>query len=210
MAGNFVYLEGRLIDYKVRKLDFGKNGGEKRVANVTVACANGGKNGPAYYNIEFWNPRPEQSKRFKEVAASKDEKCRVALSGYLKMDTWEGKDGEKRKAVKIVATSLNEAFDPPEREEGNDRGNDRGGFRGKSGGGFQKGGSFNKNRKPSRNEDEEESQDEDENEAEDQDDEEEQEERKPAKSSKPFKKPSKRTDDDEEEGSSDDGEDAPF
>jgi len=201
MAGNFVYLEGTLVRYETRKV--GKK--ETRVANLTLACYNGGQSdGPGYYDVEFWRPRPEQSKAFKEAAASQNKKARVAISGFLKVDSWEDDKGNKRTKVKIVANSLNLIFDQPEREEGDNRG---GGYGGRSN--FKKGGGFKK--RPPQDDDEA-----DENEgADDGDDEDE------APPKKQFKKQQRDENDEDSEAeerpsskksrkSSDDDEDVPF
>lgn len=186
MASNFVYLEGTLVRYETRKV--GKK--ETRVANLTVACYNGGQSdGPGYYDVEFWRPRPEQSKRFKEAKDNKGEKIRVAISGYLKFESWEDDKGNKRQRVKIVATALNEAFLPPDRDDGDDR-NGRNNFK--------KRGDFKK--RPQRDdEDSEEEKDEDESEEDEEDEEN-------NKTSNKLSKKSKRSDDEEDK----DDEEVPF
>lgn len=105
---NSVFLVGKLTKYETEKF------GESRVARLTIACANGkNSDGPAYYNIDMWNPTSEQSKHLKGIVGE----GRVAVTGFLKVDKWEDKKtGSKRTAVKVVALDVFVAFERPRRD----------------------------------------------------------------------------------------------
>lgn len=76
--------------------------GEQHVSKFTLACNQGEK--ATFLPVEAWN--------MEHLSEYLGKGSRVLVSGFLKQDNWEGKDGSKRSRIVLSAYQV-EFLDPP-------------------------------------------------------------------------------------------------